>query len=318
MSKDRERDLLGFAADHDGVFTLDHARGFGLTPRQIDRRIHHSWHRIHDGVYRVSGAPPTWKGRLRAACWSVEGIAAISHRSAAALYELPGGRTDLTELTCVRWRRAREPGLVVHESRRIWVSDVTSIDDIAVVTAERLLLDLAWLRPNTNYLEMVIQAARRKRLISYDSALQTFDRHARRGLRGISALRSALERWDPKQRPTESEMETLLVQVMRRNAMPEPTLQHEIHDARGLFVARVDVAIPQWRVAIDYDSMQEHSDEFQLARDARRRNRIVACGYLHLTARHDDLKRGGAELCDAIRAAAIGKQRHSPTNAVVS
>jgi very-short-patch-repair endonuclease len=317
MSTDAEIGLFAFAAEHDGVFTLEHARQFGVTDRQIDRRLHQAWHHLHVGVYRIAGAPPTWKGQLRAACWSTEGLVAVSHRSAAALYELPGGRTDVAEITCARWLRAREPGVVVHESRRLAANDIGSLDGIPVVTPERLLFDLASWRPNANYLEMVVHAARRKRLITYESAQSTFERHARRGLRGVSALRSALQSWDPAQRATESEMETLLVQRMRRNNMPEPTLQHEIHDKAGQFVARTDMAFPLWRIAIEYDSKQEHSDEFQLARDARRRNRIVTCGYILLIARSDDVKRGGSEICDVLDAA-IQNRRQETTGAVVS
>ncbi len=65
-------------------------------------------------------------------------------------------------------------------------------------------------------------------------------------------------------------------------------------------MARVDAALPERLIAIDYDSMQEHSDEFQLTRDARRRNRIVAAGWKHLSARYRDLQSGGTELLESI------------------
>ena len=55
-------------------------------------------------------------------------------------------------------------------------------------------------------------------------------------------------------------------------------------------------------LTLEYDSQQEHSDEFQLARDARRRNALAALGYRTLSARHTDLKQGGGELCRQIRA----------------
>jgi very-short-patch-repair endonuclease len=127
-----------------------------------------------------------------------------------------------------------------------------------------------------------------------------FDRNARRGLRGVRALRELLERWDPESRPTESEMETMLVQALRHKGLPEPVVQHEVVDAVGDLIARADAAYPEFRIAIEYDSKQEHSDEFQLARDALRRNRLQAAGYAVLSARHRDLRAGGNELCDQI------------------
>jgi very-short-patch-repair endonuclease len=161
-------------------------------------------------------------------------------------------------------------------------------------------LDLAWRFPRANYLEYIAQAARRKRLLTYESTKELFDRHARRGLKGVAALRIVLERWDPDSRPTESEMETMLLQILRRNGLPEPVLQHEVRDANDQLVARTDAAYPSARIAIEYDSMQEHSDEFQLARDARRRNALQANGYAVLSARCADLRAGGSQLCEQI------------------
>jgi len=109
-----------------------------------------------------------------------------------------------------------------------------------------------------------------------------------------------LDQWDPALRPTESEMETLLLQALRAGGWPDAVPQYEILDRYGVFVARVDFALPDLRIAIEYDSMQEHSDEFQRTRDSRRRNRIVAAHWRVLTARHLDLKNGGAELLDSI------------------
>jgi very-short-patch-repair endonuclease len=60
------------------------------------------------------------------------------------------------------------------------------------------------------------------------------------------------------------------------------------------------VALPDLRIAIEYDSMQEHSDEFQITRDGRRRNRIVSAHWRVLTARHRDLKNGGSDLLEEI------------------
>ena len=188
----------------------------------------------------------------------------------------------------------------MHERRRIDSRDAKLVDGIPVTTPELTLLDLAWLRPSPNYLESVVHAARRNRLITYESTLETFDRHARRGLRGVRALRIALDRWNPENRPTASEMETWLLQVLRENGLPEPVLQYEVFDERGLFVARVDASLPTWRVTIDYDSKQEHSDEFQIARDGARRNRITAAGYFHFVARHHDLRAGGEDLVEQI------------------
>jgi very-short-patch-repair endonuclease len=216
------------------------------------------------------------------------------------MYELPGGRDDRVELTCRRWERTICHGLIVHESRRLDERDIKIVDAIPVTSPERTLLDLAWGSPSPNFLEMVAQSARRRRLLTYESTRELFDRHARRGLKGVKALRIVLDRWDPNSRPTESVMETMLLQALRRNGLPEPVLQHEVRDDQDHVVARTDAAYPSALIAIEYDSKQEHSDEFQLERDARRRNALQALGYAVLSARHADLRAGGGELCEQI------------------
>jgi very-short-patch-repair endonuclease len=303
MFLDSDRILTSVASRQDGVFTVEDARRAGLKKPQVDRRVGQSWALLYEGVYRIVGAPTTWRSDVRAAAFAAGDGAAISHRSAAALYELPTARRDLIELTCVRWKRTVQGHLVVHESTRLDSRDIRLVDGIPVTTPERTVLDIAALHPWPNYLEYVVQAARRKRLLTHESTREMFDRNARRGLKGVSALREVLERWDPSSRPTDSDMETMLLQALRKHGLPEPVVQHVVLDAAGQFIARPDAAYPKLRIAIEYDSKQEHSDEFQIAHDAARRNRLSAAGYIVMSARHADLRAGGTEICNLIEAA---------------
>ncbi len=301
MFSEADRRLAQRSAERHGVFTLAAARTAGLTPEQVHVRSMYVWERLYRGVFRLPGAPRTIRGDLLAACLAAPPPAAVSHRSAAALYGLPGGRIDLTEITCRRWRRTQKPGLVVHERVGFDSLDVHDVDGLPVVRAELLVVQLAGVRPVPNYVEAVIQAARRNRLLTYESTMATFVRVAHRGVPGVRAARAALERWDPTTSATQSEMETMLLQTLRRHGLPEAIPQYEVLDDDGVFVAYVDAALPRWRIVIEYDSKQEHSDEFQLAKDARRRNAITGAGYWMLSARCDDLRRGGAALVDEIR-----------------
>jgi very-short-patch-repair endonuclease len=55
----------------------------------------------------------------------------------------------------------------------------------------------------------------------------------------------------------------------------------------GAFVARVDLAWPRWRVAVEYDG-EWHGDPDQLHRDRARLNRLLTTDdwlVLHVTAR---------------------------------
>ena len=56
---------------------------------------------------------------------------------------------------------------------------------------------------------------------------------------------------------------------------------------KGFFVARVDFAWPQWRVAVEYDG-QWHGDPRQLHRDRSRLRELNAAGsYVYPVTRED-------------------------------
>src|SRR4051794_15535861 len=105
--------IAAVAARAGRLFTPAQARGWRLTEPEIRQREHDRWVRLYARVFRHPGAPETWRGNLRAACFAGEPHAVLSHRSAARIYGLPGGREDLVELMCPRWRRSRAAGLVV-------------------------------------------------------------------------------------------------------------------------------------------------------------------------------------------------------------
>jgi hypothetical protein len=231
--------LAKIASAHDGVFTLGDAEDAGLSKRQVRLRAQGEWVRMYPGVFRMPAAPQTWAGDLRAARFAGEPNAVISHRSAAKIYDLPGGRGDLVEMTCPRWRRTQTDGLVVHESTFVHPNDVQLVDDLPVMRPERVVFELASRYRSPDFLERVLHAARRKRLITLESTTRVFDRLAGRGRHGVVVFRLALERWEALGAAhTESEMETMLVQVLRRRGLPLPVLQYEVFDANRRFVAR--------------------------------------------------------------------------------
>lgn len=301
MSRALDQALAEIAARHHGVFTIWHARMVGMTEAQIEHRIASGqWVAVHPGVYRIAGMPSAWKGDLLAACWAGGFRAAASHRSAAALHGLAGGRRAMPEITCPRWRRARHD-LVVHESKAVDVVDLTVVDGIPATTPERTLLDLGAVC-SESVVHMALDAAESRELVTLDSVRETLRRLGRPGRNGAGVLRRLLAAKVLGQRPSESEMETLLVRALRRWGFPEPVPQYEIR-RDGRFVARVDAALPAWGVAIEYESALHHAGRRAHERDSARRNRILGAGFVPVTATAKDLRGDGRELRAAIRAA---------------
>jgi hypothetical protein len=123
---------------------------------------------------------------------------------------------------------------------------------------------------------MVLDAAERRELVTRQSLRLMLRRLGRSGRSGVGTLRRLLDARSPGRKPTESEMETMLVQVLRRHGFPEPFTQYKIRCA-GRFVARVDAAYPEWRIAIEYDSYEYHAGRKAHDRDNARRNKDRGC-----------------------------------------
>jgi len=80
-------------------------------------------------------------------------------------------------------------------------------------------------------------------------------------------------------RASGSAKEVVLAQLLCRAGLPDPVREHEVR-ANGRLVARVDLAYPQWKVAIELDSVRWHTGGAALTRDALRRNRLQSLGWI--------------------------------------
>lgn len=299
VESDADRMLARHAAEHYGVFRGKHARMAGLSKRQIDTRIDSQrWELVQHDVYRVNGAPRTWHGDLLAACWAGGFRAVASRRSAAALHALPGGRRDLVEITCPRWRRARHDGLIVHETKALDPVDLTVVSGIAVTTPARTLFDLGGVC-RAGLVELALENALRRGLVSEVELVATVRRLSRSGRPGGPVLRQLLLARAPKQRPTESEMETLLLQALRAHGLPAPIPQHQVWQG-SLCLGRVDAAYPDERIAIEYDSDEFHTGRAATKHDRARRHELIAASWLPIDVGPTDLCNGGNLACAAI------------------
>jgi very-short-patch-repair endonuclease len=99
----------------------------------------------------------------------------------------------------------------------------------------------------------------------------------------------------------ESEPERLLAIALVARGLPEPELQHVVRDLDGAFVARADLAYPDERILIEYESFEHHTGKVALLRDSARRNAVTSVGYRVLTATAADVRDDALELSRAIR-----------------
>ncbi len=78
-------------------------------------------------------------------------------------------------------------------------------------------------------------------------------------------------------------METILRLVMIEGGLPRPVPQYWVEGAN----ARIDLALPQWRLAVEFASRQHHDGWQRVQSDKERDRRLAARGWivLHFTAR---------------------------------
>jgi hypothetical protein len=291
------------AERHHGVFAAEHLRALAVPDHVRRHRLATGrWEPVHERVYRIVGTPLEWRGRVLAACWAGGTRAVASHRTGAELRGLPGGSIDPIEITCPRWRRARHDGLVVHESLAFPDDEIDTVDGIPTTTVNRTLFDLASI-VKSSVLDIAIENALRRGLTTVRELERTLVELGRRGRPGTQQFRQAVELHQPVRAFTESDAEHRLLRIIERHGFPTPVVQHEIRDTDGRLVARVDFAYPDLKIAIEYDSYVHHLGRDALVRDGMRRNKIVALGWLPITATANDVKNGGQQIADDLRRA---------------
>lgn len=108
-----------------------------------------------------------------------------------------------------------------------------------------------------------------------------------KGRRGIVHVRELI----PLARPeAESPMESEARLAMHDCGVPDPELQHEIIDRDGR-LWRVDFAWPEFRVAVEYDGYDWHSQPDDFIRDRQRRAALIELGWTVMSIVADDVRR---------------------------
>ena len=148
---------------------------------------------------------------------------------------------------------------------------------------------------------VVADAVQHARLCTVGELQDELVHHA--GLRGVRRAHRALELSDARaESPPESRLRLLLVLAGLR-----PVPQYEVHH-QGRFVARVDLAFPELRIAIEYDGREVHERMDVFARDRQRQNDLVRAGWTVLRFTAADLRAGAAGAVAQVLDAVAGRR----------
>ena len=231
-----------------------------------------AWQRLFPDVYACSSLPADHARRARAAARLVVPGAVVSGRSAAVLWgvDLAGPHDDVECTIAPECRAGAVRGLRVTR-RALVAEDIARRGGVRVTTPARTAFDLARIRP-------------------LEEAVVALDRFLQRGLvdlehlrtvattvggPGCRHLRRAMELADGL---AGSPQETRLRLLLHASRLPRPTAQHTVRDADGRFLARVDFAWADARVAVEYEGIW-HGQAQQVGRDRRRLNDLTAAGW---------------------------------------
>jgi hypothetical protein len=150
---------------------------------------------------------------------------------------------------------------------------ITVIDGVPCVDAFTALVDLAATLDDDTW-EQALESALRKRLTTVAELESALPDLGRARVPGTSRMRRVLTRRPAGAPPTESLLETLLLQLARPvPALGELDRQVEVLNEHGTFVARVDLAKLELGVFFELDG-QQHQD--QPVYDASRETAVVA------------------------------------------
>ncbi|MDT7777025.1 MAG: hypothetical protein QOC67_5949 [Pseudonocardiales bacterium] len=252
-----------------GLLTADQLRG----PR---------FRRVFPDVYLPSALELDLCTRSRAAYLLVrDRDGALAGYSAAAVLGADCAPRGAPAEVVLPGSARRHPGLRVYRAR-LGRDDLTVAAGCRVSTPARTAWDLARRLPPVEAVVAVDALARRG---GFGPAELLARRTGRPGARGCRRVDEAVALADPR---AESPMETRLRVALVRSGLAAPEVQYRIVDEYGFTLARVDLAYPAVKVAIEYDG-SVHFDRRRAERDRQRDAELAGHGWQTVRLVADDL-----------------------------
>jgi very-short-patch-repair endonuclease len=265
------------AARQHGVVTRRQLLEIGLSTDAIRHRLATGrLHRVRPGAYAVGRPRLTLHGQWMAAVLSCGDKAALSHQTAAALWEIGPAEGCGLHVSVPAATRPRQRGVTVH---RRTAMDVVRRHGIPVTSPPITLIDSAAMRTR-EVVEAAINAADRLDLVDPEELRAALGALPRRP--GIGALRRALDRHTFTL--TDSQLERRFLPIARRAGLPAPATQCVVNGYR------VDFYWPALGLVVETDGLRYHRTPAQQANDRRRDQAHTAAGLTTLRFTHAQVR----------------------------
>jgi hypothetical protein len=223
--------------------------------------------------------------------------AALSHRSAAALWGIAREDVRLVDVSVRRRCELRRPGIAVRSRPQLSVGQITSSDGIPLTTPARTLVDLAT-ELGALALERAINDADKRDLIDPEELRASLRDFA--GEPGVRTLRQMLDR--EMFRLSDSDLEIFFRPIAASAGMPVPRSKQMVNGYE------VDFHWPELGLVVETDGLRYHRTPSAQAKDRLRDQAHVAAGLTVLRFTHRQVKYEPAEVRSVLALTA----RHLP------
>jgi very-short-patch-repair endonuclease len=285
--------LARLATRQHGVVAQRQLLALGFSEKAIKVRLDAGrLNALHREVYAAGHSIVSRKGRWLGAVLAYGDLALLSHRTAAALWELAKPRSSAIDVSAPVGRQGllRRDGIWIHRGK-LHPEDRGERAGIPVTTVARTLFDYAEV-VDFRRLESAWEEADRLKLLRLGEIENVCERGY--GRRALKPTRRLLTEARAVMR-TRSPLEDRFQLFCRFYDLPPHSTNVEV------LGSEVDVLWPAAKLIVELDSWEFHSHRAAFQRDRARDTRLLVAGYRTARVTHDRLDKEGAALASEIR-----------------
>jgi len=214
----------------------------------------------------------------------------LSHRSAAALWEIGTERRGVIDVSVARRAELKRRGLRVRGRPSLRTERVAAHDGIPVTTPVQTLIDLSTeLAPIG--VERAVNEADKRDLIDPETLRAELDRYV--GEPGVKNLSGLLDK--RTFRLSDSDLEVLFRPIAMEAGLPPPLTKQMVNGFE------VDFFFPNLGLVVETDGLRYHRTPSTQTRDARRDRAHVLAGMTPLRFTHYEIKYESTQVRSELR-----------------
>ncbi|MEQ8439267.1 MAG: DUF559 domain-containing protein [Ilumatobacter fluminis] len=280
------RAALDIARRQHGLITASDLRPLGFTGRaRSDALAAGALVPLHRGVYRLGSHAESFEQRSKAALLAAPD-AVLAGPTAGRYWKL---RAVWTEDVHILARRAIKLDLVhTHRTDLLRETDVVEKYGVRLLAPARLLCDLARFLDEAE-LESVFEQMLDRRLLVVESARSMARRFCRPGRPGSQEIARLLDGRPEWLKPAGSDLELRVWKALvQAGHVLERQVEIAVDDGRTV---RLDLAMREYRLAIEIDHARYHGGRLDVQGDKRRDRQLISQGWTVVRVTDEDIDR---------------------------